>query len=94
MQRRKYSKEFKQEAVELTRHPGVSAAQVARELGINANMLGRWRREFEEQGKSAFRGQGHMHDEEMARLKRELSRIRKERDFLKDAAAFFASELR
>ena len=43
--RKKYSPEFKREAVEQTRHPGVSCRQVALELGINANLLSRWRRE-------------------------------------------------
>ena len=45
--RRKYSDEFKREAVQLTVHPGVSKSQIARELGINPNMLGRWCREFQ-----------------------------------------------
>jgi len=94
VQRRKYSTEFKREAVELTRDLGVTITQVARELGINPNMLGRWRKEFEEQGQSAFKGHGHTHDEEVTALRRELARIKRERDFLKDAAAFFASELR
>ena len=56
MQRRKYSTEFKREAVELTRDPGVTITQVARELGINPNMLGRWRKEFEGQGGAPCQG--------------------------------------
>ena len=91
--RRKYSDEFKREAVQLTNHPGVSKSQIARELGINPNMLGRWCREFQVGGKQAFPGKGHAHDEEVARLRRELARVKKERDFLKEAAAFFAKEL-
>jgi len=94
MQRRKYSTEFKREAVELTADPGVTITQVARELGINPNMLSRWRKELDRQGKTAFKGQGHSRDEEVTALRRELARVRKERDFLKDAAAFFASELK
>jgi transposase len=90
--RRKYSDEFKREAVQLTNHPGVSKSQIARELGINPNMLGRWCREFQAGGNKAFPGKGHAHDEEVARLRRELARVRKERDFLKEAAAFFAKE--
>ena len=88
--RRKFSAEFKREAVALTAQPDVSVAQVARELGIGANMLARWRRELEVEGPKAFRGQGFARDEEVARLKRELARVRRERDFLKDAAAYFA----
>ncbi len=94
MQRRKYSTEFKREAVELTGEPGVTITQVARELGINPNMLSRWRKELDRQGKTAFKGQGHSRDEEVIALRRELARVPKERDFLKDAAAFFASELK
>lgn len=92
--RRKYSTEFKQEAVQLASAAGVSRAQVARDLGINAGMLARWCREFESEGKAAFKGHGKARDEEMAALKRELARVKKERDFLKDAAAFFAKELK
>lgn len=90
--RRTYSTEYKQEAVSLVVSSDKSMSQVARELGINANMLGRWCREAEADGGRAFRGQGVSRDEELTALKRELSRVRKERDFLKEAAAFFASE--
>lgn len=90
--RRKYSPEFKQGAVEQTRQPGVSCAQVARELGIGANLLTRWKREAARQGQQAFGGTGNPRDEEVARLKRELSRVQKERDFLREAATYFAKE--
>jgi len=90
--RRKYSKEFKLEAVNLANEPGVTLNQIAQELGIGAGMLGRWRRELSIEGCHAFKGQGHSRDEEMAQLKRELARVKKERDFLKEAAAFFAKE--
>ena len=93
-QRRKYSREYKQEAVRLTNEPGVTLSQIARELGINAGLLGKWRKQTKAEGSTAFRGQGHARDEEMAALKRELARVRKERDFLKDAAAFFARALK
>lgn len=92
--RRKYSEEFKREAVSFANQPGVTLAQVGRELGINPNMLSRWRRQLSMEGSKAFSGQGHVRDEEMAKLKRELSRVKKERDFLKEAAAFFAKESR
>jgi transposase len=89
MDRRKFTPEFKREAVELTRQPGIKVSQVARDLGINDNILTRWRRELSS-GKPAFTGSGSPRDEEVAALKRELARVKKERDFLKDAAAFFA----
>ena len=88
--RRKYSTEFKLEAVEMTMAEGITLSQIARELGIGANMLGRWRRELKGSGPKAFPGQGKPRDEEMAALKRELARVKKERDFLREAATFFA----
>lgn len=90
--RRKYSPEFKQGAVEQASQPGVSCAQVARELGIGANLLSRWKRESDQGGERAFGGTGSPRDEEMAKLKRELARVKKERDFLREAATFFARE--
>ena len=90
--RRKFSDEYKREAVRLATEPGVTKSQVGRELGINANMLSRRCRDYSANGGSAFPGQGKPRDEEMATLKRELARVRKERDFLKEAAAFFARE--
>jgi len=94
MPRRKFSDEFKREAVALTQEPGVTQAQIARDLGINAGLLGKWRSQLRQEGNDPFPGKGHARDEEMATLKRELSRVKKERDFLKDAAAYFASESR
>lgn len=88
--RRKYTREFKQEAVQLVRSVDVPASQIALDLGINPNMLSRWCRELGAIGAKAFQGQGKPRDEEMAALKRELVQVRKERDFLREAAAFFA----
>jgi transposase len=90
--RRNYSAEFKREAVALANQPGVTKAQIARELDINPNMITRWQRELSANGSKAFLGQGVARDEELATLKRENNRLRKERDFLKEAAAFFASD--
>lgn len=90
--RRKYSPEFKREAVELTRQPGVSCRQVALEIGIDPNMLTRWRREADAGASQAFKGSGTPRDQEVMRLKRELARVTKERDFLREAATYFARE--
>jgi transposase len=92
--RRKFTQEFKREAVQMSKAAGVSARQVARELGINPNVLSRWGRELQTAGEQAFAGPGKARDEETATLRRELARVKKERDFLKEAAAFFAKESR
>jgi len=75
--RRRFSPEFKRGAVEQACQPGVSCAQVARELGINVNSLTRWKREVEKEGRLAFGGSGNPRDEEVAALKRELARVKK-----------------
>ncbi len=88
--RTRYSQEFKREAVAMASQPGVSCRQVALEIGVNPNLLTRWKRELEEVPAKAFKGSGTPRDEELARLKRELARVQKERDFLREAATFFA----
>jgi transposase len=90
--RKRYSPEYKRELVELVRRSKSSCRQVALEVGVNPNMLTRWVREAEAGGGKAFPGGGTPRDEELARLKRELTRVTKERDFLKDAAAYFAKQ--
>ena len=89
--RRKYSAEFKREAVELTRQPEANCRQIALDIGINPNLLSRWKRESDQEPPSnVFRGSGTPRDEEVARLKRERAKIKQERDFLREAATYFA----
>ncbi len=92
--RRKFSREFKIEAVCLVTEGGQTIAETARELGINANLLGRWKRQLTENADEAFPGKGRMKplEEEVRRLQRELKQTRQERDFLKRATAYFARE--
>lgn len=91
--RRQYSDEYKSEAVRLVANSGKPLTQVARELGLNANMLQRWvREEREAQATGTTRSSVKTEQEEIARLRRELARVTQERDFLKRAAAFFARE--
>jgi len=90
--RKRYSQEYKHEAVKLASRPEMTIARAATELGINPQMLGRWCREAREHGRDAFPGAGKARDEEIYRLKRELKQVRKERDFLREAAAFFAKQ--
>jgi transposase len=90
--RKHYSPEYKREPVELVRRSQSSCRQIALEVGVNPNMLTRWVREANAAGGKAFPGGGMPRDEEMARLKRELSKVTRERDFLRDAAAYFAKQ--
>jgi transposase len=89
-QRRRFSAEYKREAVAMLDVPGVSVSQIAADLGIGATVLGRWRRELRQEPDQAFPGHGRPREEEVERLRRDLARVTKERDFLREAAAFFA----
>jgi len=90
--RKRYSPEYKRELVEVVRRSQSSCRQIVLEVGVNPNQLSRWVREAATGGGKAFPGGGVPRDEEMARLKRELSKVTRERDFLKDAAAYFAKQ--
>jgi transposase len=94
MQRRKFSREFKVEAVRLVRDRGVSAAQAARDLDVHENVLRKWVKEFTAIPGGAFPGHGQMKPEqlEIERLRREVTKLKAERDILKKAAAYFARE--
>jgi transposase len=91
--RKKYSKEFKHDAVRLVTEQGYSIAEAARNLGLNYNMLGRWKRESEEL-EDVFRGNGKLTPDqlELRQLKAENRQLRMEREILKKATAFFAKE--
>ena len=93
-QRRRFSREFKVEAVRLVLERGVSAAQAARDLGIHINVLRNWVREQRADPTYAFPGNGQQkpEDAEITQLKREVARLKMERDILKKAAAYFAKE--
>ncbi len=91
-QRRRYSPEYKQEAVRLVQQSDIPVSEIARNLGINDNMLRKWVKQFAEPGKRAFPGHGNPRDEKVAQLERELRQVKKERDFLREAAVFFAKE--
>lgn len=95
MQKRKtFSKEFKFEAVRLLETSGKPAADIARELGVQRNQLYKWQEQLRAKGDDAFPGKGYRteKDDEIARLKRELERVKEERDILKKAAQYFARE--
>ena len=89
---KRYSPEFKREALKRASEDGVTDKLVCEELGISARQLRRWRDEYRLLGDEAFPGQGHSRDEELTKLKRKLAKVEQERDFLKDAAVFFAKD--
>ena len=88
--RKQYTSEFKREAVQLATQGGLSIAQVARDLGLNDNMVSRWKKEAQQNGPRAFSGQGHPQDEELSRLRRENEVLRQEREVLKKAISIFS----
>ena len=90
--RKRYSAEFKREALRRSNEEGVTDTLVAQELGFSTRQLRRWRDEAKKHGEEAFPGKGNAHDKEMMLLKRKLAKVEQERDFLKDAAAYFARE--
>ena len=89
---KRYSPEFKRQALKRASEDGVTDKSVCEELGISPRQLARWRDQLRLHGGDAFPGQGRSRDEELTRLKRENAKLRRERDFLKDAAVFFAKE--
>ncbi len=92
--RRKHSREFKVEAVRLVRERGVTVAQAARDLDLSQTLIRKWVRQVVADPKQAFPGQGQQkpEDAELTRLRREVVRLKMERDILKKAAAYFATE--
>ncbi len=94
MGRRQFSREFKLEAIRLVRERGISVAQASRDLDIGENVLRRWIKEAGADPRQAFPGQGQLRPEqlEIDRLRREVAKLKAERDILKKAAAYFAKE--
>jgi len=88
--RRQHSAEFKLEAVKLVTEQGYSVSEAARNLGLHENLLRTWKKKFEaEANDSELTEEERM---ELARLRAENKRLRMERDILKKATAFFATE--
>ncbi len=92
--RKHYSKQFKIDAVKLVTEHGYKVSEAARNLGIHHSSLRNWKKQLETDGNQSFPGKGHMTSdkEELYRLRKEVKKLRMERDILKKAAAFFANE--
>ena len=92
--RQHYTKEFKNDAVNLVLEHGYSANEAARRLGINQTNVSRWVREYRHENEPSVQG-GATRSEleaEVKRLRKENQRLQMEREILKKAAAFFAKE--
>lgn len=89
---RKYTREFKQEALRLAEQEGMTVARVARDLGIREGLLYRWRQDAKRDGEEAFRGKGQRTTEQarVAALERQVKVLEMERDILKKALGIFA----
>ena len=94
--RKRYSKEYKLDAISLVLEQGYTQAEAARSLEVNANMLGRWIKEHQAADGQAFRGNGKLAPEqaEIRRLREENRRLKMEKEILKKATVFFAKETR
>jgi transposase len=92
--RKSYDKEFKLSAVKMILDGEMSISRVSRDLGVNQNSLHNWKKAYLEDQQNAFPGKGRMkpEEEELRKLKKELSIVKMERDILKKAIAFFAKE--
>ena len=92
--RRRFDKGFKLEAVKLVVEGGRTVAEVSRNLGIHESLLHVWKRQYREDKEQTFHGKGRLkpQDDELRRLKKELSDVKQERDILKKALAIFSKE--
>jgi len=92
--RRRYPREFKIDAVRRVVEDGQPHTHVARDLGISVSTLTGWKRAYLEDNEQAFPGNGRQKpdDADLARLRREVARLKRENEILKKAAAYFARE--
>lgn len=93
---KKYSKEFKLDAISLVKEQGYTQSEAARSLDINPKLISRWIKEYTSDESGAFRGNGKLTEEqlELRRLREENRRLKMEKEILKKATAFFAKEMK
>ena len=91
-----YTEEFRREAVKRSEKPGVTQAQVAKELGVSAQQIANWKRQYNRLSDKQFNSvegvdYSKKESEELRRLRRENKKLQEEMAFLKKAAAYFAN---
>ena len=91
--KRRYTEEFKREAVKLVTEQGYSLADAARSLGVHTNLIRQWRSKFAQEN-TGTETMSESERDELKRRREENRRLRMERDILKKATAFCASESR
>ena len=94
--RKKYSKEFKLDAISLVRDQNISVAEASRNLGVSPQMLGRWIKEEENEDGQAFRGNGKLTPEqdEIRKLKAQVKRLEMEREILKNSLPYASAPIK
>jgi transposase-like protein len=94
--RKTFTAEFKREAVRLLETSQKQPSDLARELGVRRNQLYKWKEQLTRRGEGALpgHGRGSSSRDELSRLRKELEKVKEERDILKKAAAYFAKELK
>ena len=90
--RRNYTEDFKRDAVALVTEQGYKPSEAARSLGIGANLIRRWKREFEDEATGGRLSADER--EELKRLRKEVRMLRMEKEILKKASAYFAKEMK
>jgi transposase len=93
-ERRLFTEEFKREAVKLVNQPGATKAAIARDLGVGPNLLGRWCKDVGGETPNSSGKGDKVSPQEYERMKRELTKVKTERDILKKALGYFAADLK
>lgn len=96
IERKTYTPEFKLQAVKMITEQHLSVTEVGRRLGVPAKRLHEWKKAVREYGAGAFPGAGHLTpvEDELRRLRADVKRLEMERDILKKASAFFATQMK
>jgi transposase len=92
--RRRYTREFKLEAIRLSQEPGVTLTELAKDLGIRSEMLYRWRKEANRDPAQSFPGEGSLkeRDQELEKLRKQVTRLKAENTFLKKVSEYFVKD--